>query len=571
MGYQNPLYAPSGVRIIYIFAGAERQGDIGRYLQQLGVVDSLLQFDLQRSHTHDLTEDGLWQHIFRLLGQEEWILLASPPCETFSRVRHRHPGPKPLRSSSYPRGFPWLSQQHALQVEQANYFLDQTVTACQLAWQYFLEHPEDLGVTPDKEIPASIWHGLAFVNFRCQRVPSLLQFSNAALRPSPQSPTRFLTNLHALVRQPPHLQRGPSLTRSIVTWDRSHPAAPMASINLCQVALAVCGPRLPQQHTLHCCASGSLMLCSPPLCRGGMSQLRTASSPPASQGSGTGQVSQATGAAAGQVSQSFKDHPSQASSGKPGACTGQVSQSQGAGTGTGQVSQSQGAGTGQDSQSFKDHPSQASSASSAHPVSGAGKASQSGKDHPSQASSVQAPSNSSSGLEPLADPQSVQVPSAALEPASGSASGSSVLGSSPLKPLHRPAEDTLGKPVVEQTPKPIRPYKLEPASGSASGSSGLGSSPLKHLHRLAEDTLGKPVVEQTPKPIRPYKGISPEDFAERISATRVPTRGELCALFGLLPHETPPRAPEAGNRVASSFTTGIYHQGKVDRTSSELP
>ena len=80
------LYAPSGVRIIYIFAGAERQGDIGRYLQQLGVVDSLLQFDLQRSHTHDLTEDGLWQHIFRLLGQEEWILLASPPCETFSRV-----------------------------------------------------------------------------------------------------------------------------------------------------------------------------------------------------------------------------------------------------------------------------------------------------------------------------------------------------------------------------------------------------------------------------------------------------------------------------------------------------
>ena len=155
------------------------------------------------------------------------------------------------------------------------------------------------------------------------------------------------------------------------------------------------------------------------------------------------------------------------------------------------------------------------------------------------------------------------MPSAALEPASGSASGSSVLGSSPLKPLHRPAEDTLGKPVVEQTPKPIRPYKLEPASGSASGSSGLGSSPLKPLHRLAEDTLGKPVVEQTPKPIRPYKGISPEDFAERISATRVPTRGELCALFGLLPHETPPRAPEAGNRVASSFTTGMYHQGRL--------
>ncbi|CAE6914886.1 PARP6, partial [Symbiodinium sp. CCMP2456] len=52
-------------------------------------------------------QEGLWQHIFHLLSQEEWILLASPPC-----------------------------------VEQANYFVDQTVTACQLAWQYFLEHPE---------------------------------------------------------------------------------------------------------------------------------------------------------------------------------------------------------------------------------------------------------------------------------------------------------------------------------------------------------------------------------------------------------------------------------------------
>ena len=138
---------------------------------------------------------------------------------------------------------------------------------------------------------------------------------------------------------------------------------------------------------------------------------------------------------------------------------------------------------------------------------------------------------------PLADPQSVQVPSAALETG--------------LEPLAGPQS--------VQVPSAA----LEPASGSASGSSVLGSSPLKSLHRPAEDTFGKPVVEQTPKPIRPYKGISPEDFAERISATRVPTRGELCALFGLLPHETPPRAPEAGNRVASSFTTGMYHQGRL--------
>ncbi|CAE7226635.1 FCPC [Symbiodinium sp. CCMP2592] len=97
--------------------GKGKDGDVGSYLQSLGNVTNLLQFDLQRSTEHDLTKEGLWQHIFQLLGEGDWILI----------------------------------------VEQANYFLDQTVTACQLAWQYVLEHPEDLGATPDHELPASIW------------------------------------------------------------------------------------------------------------------------------------------------------------------------------------------------------------------------------------------------------------------------------------------------------------------------------------------------------------------------------------------------------------------------------
>ena len=363
MGYQNPLYAPSGVRIIYIFAGAERQGDIGRYLQQLGVVDSLLQFDLQRSHTHDLTEDGLWQHIFRLLGQEEWILLASPPCETFSRVRHRHPGPKPLRSSSYPRGFPWLSQQHALQVEQANYFLDQTVTACQLAWQYFLEHPEDLGVTPDKEIPASIWQWPSIRELQVSTRAITFAVFQCSFEAATSKPTRFLTNLQALVRQPPHFATWPKFDSEHRYVGPLPPRCPHGKHQplsgrtgrVWATSASAAYPPLLCEWIAHAVLASAL--------QGGNESASHSLESSGKPGSGTGQVSQATGAAAGQVSQSFKDHPSQASSGKPGA-------------GTGQVSQSQGAGTGQDSQSFKDHPSQASSASSAHPVSGAGKACQ---------------------------------------------------------------------------------------------------------------------------------------------------------------------------------------------------
>ena len=398
MGYQSPLYAPSGVRIIYIFAGAERKCDVGKYLQQLGVVDSLLQFDLQRSHTHDLTEDGLWQHIFHLLSQEEWILLASPPCETFSRVRHRHPGPKPLRSSSYPRGFPWLSQQHSLQVEQANYFVDQTVTACQLAWQYFLEHPEDLGVTPDKEIPASIWQWPSIRELQVSTRAITFAIFQCSFEAATSKPTRFLTNLQTLVRQPPHFATWPK-------FDSEHRyVGPLP-------------PRCP--HGKHEPLSGrtgrvwatSSSAAYPPLLCEWIAHAVLASAP---QG-GTKSASH-----------------SLESSGKPGSGTGQVSQS------------------------FKDHHSQASSG---NPGSGAGKVSQSCKDQPSQASSVQAPSSSSSGSEPIADSQSVQVLSSALEPASGSTSGSSVLGTPPLESLHVPSEGTLGDPVVEQTPKPIRPHK----------------------------------------------------------------------------------------------------------------
>ena len=157
-----------------------------------------MQFDLLRSESHDLSQEGLWQHIFSLLGQGDWILLASPPCETFSRVRHHQPRPRPLRSASYPRGFPWLSNKHRLQVDQSNYFIDQTLVACQLAWQFWLEHPEDLGATTDHEIPASIW--------QWESVRELQVSTNtvtfAIFQCMFEAPTRFLTTLQAFLECP---------------------------------------------------------------------------------------------------------------------------------------------------------------------------------------------------------------------------------------------------------------------------------------------------------------------------------------------------------------------------------
>jgi hypothetical protein len=36
--------------------------------------------------------------------------LASPPCNAFSRIRGHGPGPRPIRSRLYVKGFPWLSR-----------------------------------------------------------------------------------------------------------------------------------------------------------------------------------------------------------------------------------------------------------------------------------------------------------------------------------------------------------------------------------------------------------------------------------------------------------------------------
>lgn len=90
-------------------------------------------------------------------------MIVSPPCNTFSGARYQfqqHPGPRPVRSLSWPKGFPWLSAANRQKVDEANKFVLQCVRACELVGQcngHFLpEHPEDLGAI-NGERPGSIW------------------------------------------------------------------------------------------------------------------------------------------------------------------------------------------------------------------------------------------------------------------------------------------------------------------------------------------------------------------------------------------------------------------------------
>ena len=178
------------VKVLYLFAGKRRQSDVSTFLKKLEDAGKirlqLLEFDIERSETHDLRSKELWEQICETLKEGGWFLIVSPPCNTFSRARfqwRRYPGPRPLRSRTWPKGFPWLSNVNAKIVNEANDFVLQCINACYVVVQhdgwFLLEHPEDLGIV-DGEVPGSIWqweeihnllawcHGFTVAIHQCQ-------------------------------------------------------------------------------------------------------------------------------------------------------------------------------------------------------------------------------------------------------------------------------------------------------------------------------------------------------------------------------------------------------------------
>ena len=167
----------------------------------------LIEFDILRSEAHDLTQEAMWARIFELVQQPRTIFLTTPPCHTFSRARHRKPGPPPLRSVEWPRGFPWLKATHATEVSVSNYFIDQSIRASLLAHQagnsFLWEHPEDLGVAADQMRPASIWQWPEILDLIvCTRATcfAIYQCEFGADFPKP---TRILASLPSFIRNPP--------------------------------------------------------------------------------------------------------------------------------------------------------------------------------------------------------------------------------------------------------------------------------------------------------------------------------------------------------------------------------
>ena len=92
----------------------------------------------------NLLDDGLWSSVKReiSIGLYEAIWIATP-CGTFSPLREKQPGPKPLRSVDHPQGLPrdQLTQAEQKQVKEANILVDRSAEAAETA----LEKGRSLG------------------------------------------------------------------------------------------------------------------------------------------------------------------------------------------------------------------------------------------------------------------------------------------------------------------------------------------------------------------------------------------------------------------------------------------
>ena len=167
----------------------------------------LSELDICRDPTMDLLDDEVATRCLAEVRSNQWdVILVTPPCSTFSRVRFVQPGPKPLRSRLYPLGFPWLSNKLQMQADQGNQFVHFSFRICEAALEvradFLLEHPEDLGRTKGGHVPASIWQLPEAQRLMSHERVFTFAIYQCRFHATSPKPTRFLTSITACRQMP---------------------------------------------------------------------------------------------------------------------------------------------------------------------------------------------------------------------------------------------------------------------------------------------------------------------------------------------------------------------------------
>ena len=148
---KRKLLALSSGRALYLFAGPKRRSTIGNMLRKSNWAVEEIDI-LQGGREHDLTRAKVQTALVDKVATQGYdLLLTSPPCDTFSRVKYANSwGPAPTRSFKYRRGFPWLQGAAKRQTQLANMLVDFNFRLILSHLQHkesmlIVEFPEDLG------------------------------------------------------------------------------------------------------------------------------------------------------------------------------------------------------------------------------------------------------------------------------------------------------------------------------------------------------------------------------------------------------------------------------------------
>ena len=176
--------------------------------QRKGVQVEITELDIQSDRRSDFTIPSVQKKWLQLIAQGiYYAVIVTPPCSTFSRaVWANDLGPFPLRSSTYPRGFPWNRAERFHKAEFGTILADFSFEALkrQFACKQrvgLMEQPEDLGRTKYERIPghqpASMWQFAQFQQLL--QIPGVktVVFAQSEFGTESPKPTRFLMRMFA--------------------------------------------------------------------------------------------------------------------------------------------------------------------------------------------------------------------------------------------------------------------------------------------------------------------------------------------------------------------------------------
>lgn len=189
-GYWTCKGEPSTDRpvALILFSGRPREGDLQDCLAELGW--TVCAVDILAPRPTNVLDDGVWSSIVRdiSLGMFEALWVATP-CNTFSPLREKQPGPRVLRSVDRIQGLKDLSPFEQKQVKESNIMTSRSGEACtkmdEISRPWGLENPDHGDGKP------SLWKMPAIVQLAKNTNPTEVKFDQCRTGLATVKPTKF--------------------------------------------------------------------------------------------------------------------------------------------------------------------------------------------------------------------------------------------------------------------------------------------------------------------------------------------------------------------------------------------